>query len=55
MRKRRQQLLGIDRLGEIVGRAGLQTFFAVALHRLGGQRDDRQPAESGFFRITSMV
>ena len=42
--QRGQQLLGVDRLGEIIRRARLQAFLAVALHRLGGQRDDRQPA-----------
>ena len=41
--QRRQQLLGVDRLGEIVRGAGLEALLAVALHRLRGQRDDRQP------------
>ena len=44
-----QQLLGIDRLGEIVGGAGLQAFFAVAFHRLCGQGDNRQAAERAVF------
>src|SRR6185503_20258556 len=46
--QRRKKLLGIHGLGKIVRGAGLQTFLAVALHRLGRQRDDRKPPE---FRI----
>ena len=41
--KRRQQLFGIDRLGEIVRGAGLEAAFAIAFHRLRRQSDDRQP------------
>ena len=42
--QRGQQLFGVDRLRQIVGGAGLQALLAIALHRLGGQRDDRQAA-----------
>src|SRR5262249_53887501 len=31
--------------GHVIGRAGLQALLTVALHRLGGERDDRQQAE----------
>ncbi len=52
--QRGQELFGIDRLGEIIRRAGLQAFLAIALHRLGGQGDDRQaakrPVSGGFSR-----
>ena len=34
-----------DGLGDVVGGAGLEALLAVALHRLGGERDDRQRAE----------
>jgi len=43
--QRRQELLGVHWFGEIIGGAGLQALLAVALHRFGGERDDRQPAE----------
>ena len=43
--QQRQQLLGVDRLRDVVGRAGLQALLAVALHRLGRQRQNRQRAE----------
>ena len=43
--QQREQLLGVDRLGDVVGRAGLDALLAVALHRLGGERDDRQVRE----------
>src|SRR5262249_60031839 len=43
--QRRKQLLGIDRLGEIVGGARLQALLAVALHGFGSERNDRQPPE----------
>src|SRR6516225_1569745 len=42
-----KQLFGIDRFGKVVGRAGFEAFFAVALHRLGSQRDDGKPGEQG--------
>ena len=42
----RQELLGVDRLCEIIGGAGFQTLLTVAFHRFGGQRNDRQPPES---------
>src|SRR4051812_30307883 len=44
--QQRQQLLGVDRLGDVVRGAGVDALLAVALHRLGGQRDDRQRAEA---------
>ena len=40
-----EQQLDVDRLGDIVGRAGIEAFLAVALHRLGGDRDQRQVGE----------
>src|SRR5947209_8112263 len=43
--QRGEQLFGVDRLGEIIGGARLQAFLAVALHGLGGERHDRQPAQ----------
>src|ERR1700733_6513108 len=46
--KRREQLLDVHRLREIVGGAGLQAFLAVALHGLGGQRQNGQPPGLGF-------
>ena len=54
-RSERQQLLGVDRLGDVVGGAGLEAFLAVALHGLGRERDDRQPAEARVLRISRMV
>ena len=51
----REQLLGIHRLRKVVRCPGLQAFLAVALHRLGGQRDDRQPPEVHFARMTCIV
>src|SRR6187397_2911267 len=42
--QQRQKLLGIHRLGDVVARAGFDALLAVALHRLGGQRDDRKAA-----------
>ena len=44
-RKQRQQLVGVDRLGDVVRRAGLQALLAVALHGLGRQRENRQRPE----------
>src|SRR6266516_2856576 len=40
-----KQPLGVDRLREVVRGAGLDAFLPVALHRLGGQRDERQGLE----------
>ena len=40
--QQREQQLDIDRLGDIVGRAGIEALLPVALHRLGGHRDQRQ-------------
>ena len=39
-----QQLRPRDRLGEVVGAAGLEALDAVLGHRVGGQRDDRHAA-----------
>jgi hypothetical protein len=41
-----QQLLRFDGLGDVVGGAGLEALLAVALHRLGGQGDDREVGEA---------
>ena len=41
-RSRASSKLDVDRLGDIIGRAGVEAFLAVALHRLGGDRDQRQ-------------
>ncbi len=43
----REELFQIHRLGNVIGRARLDALGAVALHRLGGQSDDRKRAESG--------
>src|SRR5262245_5910363 len=45
--QRRQELLGVDGLGKIVGGTGLQALLAVALHGLGRECDDGQPVEAG--------
>ena len=51
-----EQLLGVDGLRQIVGRAGLEALVAVVLQRLGGDRDDRDAAEaSGCARIARIV
>src|SRR5207249_924944 len=42
-----QELAAVDRLGDVVGRAGCEALLAVALHRLGCQRDDRELLELG--------
>src|SRR5687768_8625014 len=39
--QQRQQLVGVHRLGDVVGGAGLQTLLTIALHGLGGQRENR--------------
>src|SRR4030095_9083644 len=41
----RPQLLGVDRLGDVVRSAAFQALLAVALHRLRGEGDDRQQPE----------
>src|ERR1700688_1899457 len=38
----RKHVLGVHRLGQVVPGPGFQRLLAVALHRLGGDRDDRQ-------------
>src|SRR5688500_1376033 len=43
--EQRQELLQIDRLRDVVRRAGLDAFLAVVLHRLGRDRDDGQVPE----------
>src|SRR6185437_3602934 len=43
----REQLFGIHRLRDIVGGARFEALLTVALHGLGGERDDRQHAETG--------
>src|SRR5882724_9857669 len=45
--EQREQLVGVDRFGDVVGGAGLQTFLAVALHRLGGEGQDGKRAKLG--------
>ena len=51
-----QQLVGVDRLGQVVGRAGLEALLAVVLQRLGGDGDDRAaPRKLGFARIARIV
>src|SRR5581483_5592996 len=45
--ERRPQLLGIDRLAEIIRRARRNAFLPVALHRLRRDGDDRQFLEFG--------
>src|SRR5260221_3655433 len=37
-----QELLAVDRLGQIVPCPGLDAALTVPFHRLGGHRDDRQ-------------
>src|SRR2546430_5211609 len=41
----RQQLLGVNRLGDVVRSPRFQALLAVALHGLGGEGDDRQLPE----------
>src|ERR1700685_1742258 len=41
----KQQLLGVDRFGEIIGGAGFKAFLPVALHRLGRQGDNGKSPE----------
>src|SRR5688500_2352702 len=43
--QQRQQLLGFDRLGDIIRCARFEALLAVAFHSLGGQGDDRQQFE----------
>ena len=43
--QQRQQQVDVDRLGDIVRGAGVEAFLPVALHRLGGDRDQRQVGE----------
>src|SRR3954454_2384386 len=43
--QRREQLLGVNRLGEIIGSTRFQALLAIAFHRLGGERDDGQASE----------
>src|SRR6266508_4140977 len=38
----RQELLGIDRLRNVIRRAGFDALFPIAFHRLRSQRDDRK-------------
>src|SRR3954452_17837244 len=45
----KQQLIGVDGFGEVVGRAGLEAFLAVAFHGLGRQRNDRKTGEGRIF------
>src|SRR4051794_40974840 len=40
-----KKMVRIDRLGHIVRRTGFDALLPVALHRLGGQGDDRQVGE----------
>ena len=40
-----REAIGIHGLGQVVGRADLDALLAIALHRLGRERDDRQRAE----------
>ena len=39
------ELVGVDRLGQVVGRPGIEAFLPVAFHGFGGERDDRQAPE----------
>src|SRR5688572_17401261 len=43
--EQRQELLQVDRFRDVIRRAGLDALLAVALHRLGGDGDDRELAE----------
>src|SRR4051794_19501560 len=40
-----KKVVGVDRFGHIVRGPGLDALLAVSLHRLGGERDDRQVGE----------
>src|SRR5262249_9710956 len=42
----RDELLGVDRLGHIIPCPRLDALLTIALHRLGGDRDDRDVLES---------
>ncbi len=43
--QKRNELVGVHRFGDVIGGAGLKAFFAVALHGLGGEREDGQRPE----------
>ena len=52
----REQLLGVNRLGKILRGPRLEALLAIALHRFGRQRDDRQTVrKAGFSRIAPIV
>src|SRR5436190_18835358 len=42
----RQQLIGVHRLGDVVAGAGVEALLPVSLHRLRGEREDRQRAQA---------
>ena len=46
----RQHLFRIDRFRQVVPSSGLDALLAIALHRLGRDRDDRQLFEDAEFR-----
>ena len=48
--KRAHELLDADRLGQVVVHAGGEAQLAVALHRVGGHRDDARPLAVGATR-----
>ena len=53
--KRRKQLVGIDRLGQVVRRSRFQAFLAVTLHGFRRQRDDRKRERRRPFELAALV
>src|SRR4051812_42989637 len=45
--QQRQELLGVDRLGDVARATRLEALLPIALHRLGGEGNDRQRAQRG--------
>ena len=50
-RNGREQLAGVDRLGDVLVHAGLQATLAVALQGVGRHGDDRQVAAAAAARV----
>ena len=53
--ERLDQPLDADRLGEVVVHAGGEAHLAVALHRVGGHRDDARPRRAAPARVMRRV
>ena len=51
----RKQQVDVDGFGDIVGGAGIEAFLPVALHRLGGDGDQRHVGQLRGWRICCVV